>query len=200
MTFQQIPQCVEVTLAARQHGTPVINRFYVRVGEAPTSEDLEDVADVVDAWITNHLAALHPTSFFYDTITVKDMHVANGSEFQLVPTTPHGTSVGTPVPNNAALVVSMRTALTGRNYRGRQYVGGLVTAYITDSTHVSEAAAASVLSIYQELLDAIETATFSLVVVSKWLNNALRVIADVHTVLTLIVNTTIDSQQRRTGN
>lgn len=200
MPFQQVPQCVEVTIAMRQTGVPIINRFYIRIGATPTSTDLQDAAELVDAWITNHLAALHPTSLFYDTITVKDVHVANGTEYQLIPTSPHGTSVGTPTPNNAAVVVSLRTALTGRNYRGRIYVGGLVTAYIQDATHVSEAAAASILSIYQELVDAIETATWQLAVVSRWLNNALRVIADVHAVVTLITNTTIDSQQRRTAN
>lgn len=200
MAFQSAPEVVEVTLQQRQGGAPVINRFNIRVFTTPTTEILENVADIVDGWITTALAGNHPSTFFYDQIVVKDMETENGEVVTRVPTTLHGTSSGTAAANNAASTVSFRTHLTGRNYRGRFYMGGLVTASFTDATHISDAAASGILATLQALLDAIEAGTYELVVVSRWLANAKRVLAVAHAVTTLIVNTVVDSQQRRTGN
>lgn len=200
MVFQPVEEVVEVTLHQRQGGVPVINRFNVRTGAPITTIIMEDIADIVNAWITSTLAGNHPATFFYDLITVKDMEVENGAVVTLVPTTTNGASSGTAAANNAASVVSFRTALTGRNYRGRFYMGGLVTASFTDATHISSGAASGILATLQDLVDALTTAGYALVVVSRWLNNVKRVLAVSHEVITLIVNTVVDSQQRRTGN
>jgi hypothetical protein len=56
LAFQQIPQCVEVHINARQDNVPVVNRFYVNVGSATPSVEFDDLFAVIDAWITGSLA------------------------------------------------------------------------------------------------------------------------------------------------
>lgn len=43
-----------------------------------------------------------------------------------------GTSAGIELPAQTALVVSLKTGLAGRSYRGRTYVGGFTTTAISD--------------------------------------------------------------------
>jgi hypothetical protein len=200
MPFQPAPRIVEATINMQQTGVPVVNRFNVDVGHAVTHTDLTGVFAVIDAWITSDLAPSQVNQLFYDTIVVKDMSVANGEELIFVPTTTVGAVTTAPLPNSTAMVASLRTASTGRNYRGRSYLGGLPQLALQDATHAKVAYADSYLTIYENLIDALTTAGYKLSIVSRYLANALRAIAVVTEVISVIVNTKFDNQRRRTAN
>jgi hypothetical protein len=200
MTFQPAPQIVEVTLNSKQDGVPVVNRWNVDVGHAVTHTDLTGVFAVVDAWVTSTLKTNQVTSMLYETIVVKDMSVANGEELIYIPTTPHGQLAIASLPNSTAVVASLRTANTGKNFRGRSYMGGIPTNAQVDSTHISAAYAAGTVSVMTDLISALSGAGYKLVVLSRWLNKILRVTALATEIISVIVDTTMDNQRRRTAN
>lgn len=200
MTFQQIPQCVEVHLNARQDNVPVVNRFYVNVATNTPSVEFDDLFAVIDAWITGSLAPQCTNHLAFESVALKDMHNANGQLRIYTPTTTTGGRSSTAAINSAASCISLRTALSGKNYRGRFYLGGLCQSDFTSSTQIGTAVVTSHSDIMTDLMDALAVATYTLSVVSKVLNGIQRAIAVVTGVATVITNTVVDNQRRRTAN
>lgn len=200
MAFQPIPNCVEVTLNATVTDVPVVNRWYVDVGHDVTFADFDAVFDVFDAWISTDLSAIQTTSIKYNTLVIKDVDHEFGPEQVYTPTATQGDRAVVNAPNSTAVVVSLRTAFSGKAYRGRTYVGGIANADIDDPTHLGILNAASFASVFQNLVDALNAATLTLVVVSKFLNGVKRATAIVTEIIALIVNTRLDNQRRRTAN
>ena len=200
MTFQAAPQCVECTFNQSQNGVPVVNRWNIDVGHAVTHSDLTGVFAVVDAWVTSTLASNQCTTVSYDTIVVKDISVPNGEELVYVPTTPHGSITTSALPNSTAIVLSLRTALTGKNFRGRTYLGGLPTIAQDDATHIKAAYAAGYVTVMTDLITHLTTAGYKLVVLSRYLAKALRLVALATEIVSVIVDTKFDNQRRRTAN
>lgn len=200
MAFQQIPQCVEVHLNARQDNVPVVNRFYVNVGSATPAAEFDALFAVIDNWITTSVAPQMTNHMAFESVALKDVHNPNGQLRIYTPSTSTGGRSAAAAVNSAASVISLRTALSGKNYRGRFYFGGLCQSDFTSSTQIGTAVVTSHSDIMQDLLDALSVATYTLSVVSKVLNGIQRAIAVVTGVSTVIVNTVIDNQRRRTAN
>jgi hypothetical protein len=161
---------------------------------------MDDDFDIFDAWVSDSLSAIQTTSIKYDTIVIKNVDVEFGAEDVHVPTEDQGDRAVVNAPNSTALVVSLRTALSGKAHRGRTYVGGLANADIVDPTHFGSVNAVSMAGVFQDLIDALNAASFALVVVSKFLDGVKRVVAIVTEITSLIVNTKLDNQRRRTAN
>lgn len=200
MAFQSIPNCVEVTLTANQNDVPVVNRWYVNVGHDVTHDDLTAVFAAVDAWVTSSLAPQQVDNMFYDEIACKDVDHENGELVTFTPTTTHGGVTDPPIPNSTAIVASLRTNLSGRNFRGRTYFGGMHQNQLVDSTHTSTGVAAGIATLITDLMDALEVISAVLVVVSKVVAGVLRVVAVVTEVTSVIVDTKLDVQRRRSAN
>lgn len=200
MAFQSAPHCVEVVINAKQDSTPIVNRLNVDVGHTVVDADLPLVAAVIDGWITSDLAPQQVNDVKYESITVKDIEHANGAQILYVPTSTQGAVTDPPLPNSTAMVASLRTALTGKNYRGRFYFGGMHQNQMTDSVHVSSGVAAGYGAAIADLLTLLDAASYKLVVVSRYLNTARRIVAIATEVVTVVTNTILDVQRRRSGN
>lgn len=108
-----------------------------------------------------------------------------------------GTGAATSLPNNVALVVTKRTLLRGRSYRGRIYHPGLTEALVTGNS-VDGAFLGTLITVYSMLLNFTTTGTtWDMVVVSRFENNAPRTVADSNQVVSLDSDGIIDSQRRR---
>lgn len=200
LAFQRIPFCVEVHLNARQDNVPVVNRFYVDVGTSPIEAVMDDVFSIVDNWITTSVAPQMTNHMAFESVSIKNMDVANGQLKIYTPTTATGGRSAAAAVNSAASCISLRTALSGKNFRGRFYFGGLCQSDFTSSTQIGTAVVNSHADIMTDLIDALTTATYGLAVVSKVLNGIARAVALVTQVSTVVVNTIIDNQRRRTAN
>jgi len=115
---------------------------------------------------------------------------------------PEGTVVGgeggDPLPGNAAACISLRTGLTGRWFRGRNYLPGLTTN-ITAGNFITPDFATDMQNAYTELLGAVEGAmTGQLAVLSRVYQGADRE-EGVATPITRAVfaDRDVDSQRRR---
>ena len=200
MPFQAVPQGIQVRLLMEQNGVKMENVWNVDYGAPVTPIGLALVNGIFDAWITSDYSLISNTSLLYQQLIATDISVANGAQDIMVPTTANGAGAGTQAAGNAAFVASLRTLSTGRNFRGRTYVAGITQASLTDAQHVSTVYAASVNTRFINLLAALVAGGYKLCVLSRYLNNALRVTGLLTEIIAVITDTKIDSQQRRTAN
>lgn len=201
MAFIPVPNGIKLALEALQNDIPVVNVMYVTSVSAPVLTDLEDAAQVLmDFWEANILPNLH-VSYVVQRIVATDVSEENGQQAIVTPTGDGaGELTGDAMAANAAMVISWRTANTGRSFRGRTYIGGFSAGSILTAQTFETAFAAGFANGFGDLLDLFQTAGYTLVVVSKFLNGAARIVALATEIINVIVDNKIDSQRRRTAN
>lgn len=200
VAFQAVPQGIQVKLLMNQNGVKMENVWNVDYGAPVTPVGLGLVGGIFDGWITSDYRPLMNTSVNFDQLICTDISVPNGAQDIRVPTSPTGTNAGVQSGGNVAFVASLRTLSTGRNFRGRTYVPGIPQTYLTDAQHVSAAYAGVVNGAFNNLLAALVAGGYKLCVLSRYLNTILRAVGLLTEVISVITDTKIDSQQRRTAN
>lgn len=80
--------------------------------------------DVLGDFTSSGLAALMPNSSILVAVGIRDLRTANQVEYISTATEVVGTGSGDALPNELAAVVTLRTALAGKRYRGRVYMSG----------------------------------------------------------------------------
>jgi len=113
-------------------GENVENTLYVRFGAPPDSGDLAAAAVFIDtAWRAN-IIPMQSESLTYSEIFCTDLTSATG------PT--HAFNTGLPISgesgdegeaSNVAACISLRTESRGRSFRGRNYICGLPSGFIS---------------------------------------------------------------------
>lgn len=86
-------------------------------------------ADALDAAVKGHytssgLKALQPGTTVLVAASIRDVRVANQVEYVGTNATIAGTGAGDALPNQLAGVVTLRTGLAGKSFRGRVYFSG----------------------------------------------------------------------------
>jgi hypothetical protein len=200
MALGIVPNGIKLEWNATQNGIPIVNRVYVTTTAAPTSANLDDAIIKALAFFNAFKPLCHP-SYVLQNITATDVSVANGTQTILPLTTDNvGTGSGAALAANAAMCVSLRTNFTGRSFRGRFYLGALSGPDQADAQNFTTTATGLMAGFMEDFLDALNTINMVLVVVSNYANNVARVIALATEVISIIVDTKIDSQRRRTAN
>lgn len=201
MAFQAVPNGVEVVFNATQNSVPIVNVYHVQTPSAIDDTVLLEISEVFfDWWQTSCQAALH-NSYVLNTIVAKDLSVANGHEVVTILTTDNTGGAGDdPAAANAALVLSWRTANTGRSFRGRSYMGGLPNAVLADAQHMGTGETAAWATRAADLIDALETAGYVLAVLSRVAAGVQRITGLLTQIISVVVDTKLDSQRRRTAN
>jgi len=200
MALGIVPNGIKIEMNYVQNGVPVVNRFFVTKTTAPTSADLDD-AIIATTDFYNDLRPYQHSSLVLQNITATDVHVANGTQTILPFTTNNtGTGVSAAAAANAALCVSLRTSFTGRSFRGRMYFGGLLQGQQVSAQNWDTAMATAFTTFVTDFISGLNAVNQTLVVVSNYAAGVVRVIALATEIISLIVDTKIDSQRRRTAN
>jgi len=200
MALGIVPNGIKLEWNATQNGIPVVNRVFVTMSAPPSSGDLDDAIIAATAFYYDFKGFQDP-SCVLQSIIATDVSVANGTQTVLPFTTSNtGTGSGGPAAANAAMCASLRTNFTGRSFRGRFYVGGLAQDVINDAQNFGVASAALLGTYFQDFIDALNAINMTLVVVSNFAAGVVRVIALATEIISIIVDTKIDSQRRRTAN
>jgi len=201
MSFQAAPQGVKVEIVGSQNGVPIVNVMHVDAGHAPTDTDLTDINALYVTWVKDHMLAECNESLVINQVITTDISVEDGHQIAETLTADNtGALTVEAAPANAAACVSLRTAKIGRSYRGRFYLGGLDMSGINDAQFLKTTYAFGIASQFPVLIDNLLAAGYKLVVLSRYLNKALRVVAALTEVIQVICDTKIDSQRRRTAN
>ena len=200
MALGIVPNGIKVEMNYTQNSVPVVNRFFVTLTGAPSSGDLDDVIIAATGFYNDLQPFQHP-SLILQNITATDVSVVNGTQTILPFVTGNtGTSGAGPTAANAAMCVSLRTNFTGRSFRGRFYLGGLAGSNVTDAQNWSTTTAAAISTIFDDFITALNAINQTFVVVSNFALGVVRVVALATEIISIIVDTKIDSQRRRTAN
>jgi len=140
-------------------------------------------------------------SYVLSEIKATSLETGTGPQHILSPTVDNqGELTGEEVAGNAAVVISWRTASIGRSFRGRTYIGGLDAAATVTAQAISAPFAVAIAGAATDLIDRITALGGTLCVLSRYLAGTLRVVGLLTEIISVIVDTKIDSQRRRTAN
>lgn len=164
---------------------------------------LDDLGILAEALITAW--GLGPRGSMSSAVTLlevraTDLSAQNGPAVTITTGLPlAGLITSTPsLPNNVAIVMTKRTPLRGRSFRGRLYHPGLVEGEVVNNQVVS-GRVTGLLNSYNSLIEItdIESDVNQMVVVSRYANNAPRVTGVATPVFNFTTDGMIDSMRRR---
>jgi len=202
MAFVEAPGVAQVEVTALMDGQRTQNVLHYKMTGATDYDaaELTALATAIIAYFNQvSVKGLYPSTWQLIEVRAIDLSQQFGFAVSVgagLPIT--GTRAGAQLPNNCALVLTKRTSLRGRSFRGRIYFGPLVEADVTGNS-VSGAVVTSILGNLAGLLDITDAGAVHhyLQIVSRYTNNSERGTALVTQVSSLTSDGVLDSQRRR---
>lgn len=196
--FIPFANCAEVVCIGTFGGTACYLTNGVRKGSPFSGTDLTDIGNIFGLWLQEDLLPLLYNTLTYTQIKVTDLT----SQFAPIAIATDGLPAsgavtGASVTNQVASVVSFKTGLRGRSFRGRNYVGGLGATALNTTTTVSAAFAASLVGAYVQLATSLGAAGFDHVVLSRFENNVRRSVGVATRITDYIGRLPLGTQRRR---
>lgn len=198
MAFVPTPNGVEVVVNQVYLGEPLVNVFNVSAVTPGDGFTLANVANIfIDVWqdyilpnVSDQLTLLN--------VVAKDISIADGGASTQVATgSVTGQQNSPALPSSLALCITHRTARTGRSYRGRTYIAGLVEGKVTANL-VAGDVADNIAGGFTALRGLLATATTPLCIKSLRNNKVARTAGVLTEVTTSLVrDLRVDSQRRR---
>jgi hypothetical protein len=198
MAFIPLPECWRVSLAFDSlGGNSAANVIYVHDTLAVMSEArAEELANVIDGWVTTGWGPQSSNQWTCRTITVSDASDNEGVSFELTTPTAGGLT-SSPLPAQDTIAMSLRTGAMGRSNRGRLYHVGLVEDSINDGV-LAPSPATALQNLYLSLISTLVADDFEWVVASFQTNGAPRVTGTFRAITNVIItDNKIDRQVRR---
>lgn len=152
---------------------------------------------LLNSWASNMVDLLHEDYLFREVYAV-DLTTSTSETATALLTPPQAGLVGgAAAPGNAALVITHRTTLRGRSFRGRTYIGGLAGTNI-DGNIIDSTAANDILEAFNAVVDDMLAEGWSFVVCSR-ISGGVERTTGISTVVatSLLRDFNIDSQRRR---
>lgn len=163
-----------------------------------TQAEREALNDAIEAWWSTSAKQYFATDMALTQIKTVNQESASAPASTLIVTPAvAGTVSGGALPNNAAVVATLRTDQRGRNYRGRMYLGGLAKTATDSPLGIPGSVVANLLTALAALKTAIEALGAIWVVVSHFLAKAPRAQGLKTPITGISMDNYIDSQRRR---
>lgn len=198
MAFQAVPNTVQCDILFLYYGQRVENVIHVECPEGVDAGVVSDTALTVRNWVEDSYLPLLVTAVTFLGVEAKDLSVDGGAT-AFANATPPGTggSAGDGMPGGTAFVVTLKTALSGRSYRGRKFIFGLNRSQVSGNELLA-GYAGSFVEAFNDLIDVLTAVSKLLVVVSRVLDGIDRIVAVTTPVTTAAYSDLeIDSQRRR---
>lgn len=198
MPFVGAPDTVRATLEFVWAGQIVAITISVKKPTGWDSTDYDDLNDALRSWWTSSLKGRMSDRAVLQKINILDLSspTAPSIEYPVTPPEP-GSVVIASVPNNTSLVTSFKTDLRGRSYRGRAYMVGIPISDTLNSVTATTTYATNMTLVWLALTAALTALSMQHVVVSRYTNNAPRLVADVTPITEYFTEVNLDSQRRR---
>lgn len=199
MPFQPVTNGFKSAIEGRQLGEPaVITQGWLTTGVIDASSAAQLAVGLAD-WFTGNVLPLLSPDYVYEQTVVTGLRTE--SDFTFTNDANSGTAGGAIVasdPNNVTLAISFRSGMTGRSFRGRNFIPGLPGSSISNN-RVSATLANALAGAYEILMGEDSVATgFTWGVISRRTGGAQRP-SGIVTPITqvVVVDTIVDSQRRR---
>jgi hypothetical protein len=198
MAFVPVPNTMKVAMCYKLSGQEMCNVFYVEGSGPPTQAQMEEVAQMyIDAW-EDHLKPIQSSVTSLQRVEVRDLSVQNGAGIEYTTGLPqNGASGAGSLPNNCAVAVKKSSGLTGRSFRGRNYFGGMTTAWLDDTNSPNATVRSAIVNFFQQLALQLVADGLQEVVVSTIANGSQRATGVTTPITAYSVNDVLDSQRRR---
>lgn len=121
------PNTIAVLCHVSTHGRPqlyTLHALYTTAG--PLNPNIaETIFAQAKTNLTGNAALTHmATTFSFTGVGVRDLRTLNLPEIPSTGAAVSGSDAGTPLPDQASICVTLRTAMAGRSFRGRTYTFG----------------------------------------------------------------------------
>jgi hypothetical protein len=189
---------VEVDITYLFDGQRCQNVVHYAYDSVPVPDDMVELGnEIISAWDSG-MKAWMPSTLSLIEVKLTDLTTQiSPSVFATTGLPVVGTNVSPALPNSNALVLTKRTALRGRSYRGRIYVPGLIEGQVTANA-VSSAYQTNYLNFWNGLLTITTTLnSFEMVVLSKKQNGSWLAQGILTPVIGFTTDGQVDSQRRR---
>jgi hypothetical protein len=189
---------VEVDITYLFDGQRCQNVVHYAYDSVPVPDDMVELGnEIISAWDSG-MKAWMPSTLSLIEVKLTDLTTQiSPSVFATTGLPVVGTNVSPALPNSNALVLTKRTALRGRSYRGRIYVPGLIEGQVTANA-VSSAYQTNYLNFWNGLLTITTTQnSFEMVVFSKKQNGSWLAQGILTPVIGFTTDGQVDSQRRR---
>lgn len=199
MAFQSVPQCAEAVIKGGIGSRTIVNVLNFSFGATYSAANIAQLAAALDTEFNSSYPPLSNGNVVYQGVQVTGL--ANVNDFTAGSFSgPTAGSSGTiPLPSNTSLVVTLRTALTGRSARGRFYAWPTGSSNMDtppDTAKTTYAAALEAMLTDAQLAAA--AAGWALVIVSRHTAKTLRPVGVAFPVTAIAVrNLSMDSQRGR---
>lgn len=190
-----IANAVQVKVIWSRAGLRYAINVYGATGLGPTGVN-QALANTVGANVkslftsSTLVSAIH-NSVSLEKVAVRSIGAANQPEFEDAGAAVPGTAVGNFMPPQVCLCVTMRTALAGKEFRGRSYIGGFSVGS-ADANGASNAGAVTAVTAF---VDGLRTGQFGAALTLSVLSRKNLVATPVTLVLSR--TTTFETQRRR---
>ena len=199
MPFVPVPATAQVEVIYSWDGQIVENTLYYEFGTAtPTLGDLTALIEAVNTAVRANLIPLLTNAITLLRLVGQLLDVADGLLYISTTSLPiAGENTGPAMPNNVAMCMSLRSASSGRSFRGRNFIPGLPRGVFTQNTLAADYAG-FLTTAYTEILGAGADDGWTPVVVSR-ISGGVERTTGVTSPITanFFVDRTIDSMRRR---
>jgi len=127
MAFQPAPNTVSVEFRGTYLGEQVESMLHFELPGTPTALDVENIATDMNNWWAGTPFSLMSTGYIYRETYARSLHSSAAPEFTVLTNAGDpGGQVSPAMPGNVTFTIKFLTGLTGRSFRGRNYVTGIV--------------------------------------------------------------------------
>lgn len=198
MDYIPVPGVVQAEMIYNWAGSVVENVLHFEPDGDVTIAKMNELGLKLVTWYDTLMDLKHPTTISLIQIKMTDMTESFTPVVNYSTGLPKaGLNVGASLPNNCALVITKRTALRGRSFRGRLYHIGLKESEVTDNT-VLPAQVTDYVNYYDDLMTFTTTSdTWHMVVVSRKQGGNWLTVGEAHPVVSMDSDGVVDSQRRR---
>jgi len=182
------------------NGVATANVIHFTAPPGPDAPDPANLASDLASWWKLNIAPLSSVNHILQSVVCTDLSASGPPAVEHTTGLPAaGTQAGESLPNNAALVMSLRTALRGRSFRGRLYMGGIAESQASGNNVIASFRDNAVIEWSEIIL--FVTAPLSpdlqLVVLSYFSGGAVRGTPVATPVTSITADTRIDTMRRR---
>lgn len=193
-----VPLTIQCDIIFLLFGQRVENVVHVEVPGGIDAAVIADTANEVGAWVLDTYLPLLSASVVFLNVEAKNLNIVDGGVaiFNAPPGSVGG--IGSPgEPGNVSYTISLRTAQSGRSFRGRKYVPGIPASKRTENT-IDATWSGQLVAAFNDLIAVLQALDKFLVVVSRVADGVERAIGvATHVETAQVTDLFIDSQRRR---
>lgn len=144
----QLASAAQVTLYWSINSTLAINVLGYRVSGTPTFNQAlaEQIGTIWKSAFTSTIGPLCSASTLLVRVGVRDLRTDHNAQFRDTGAAVAGTGTGDALPAGLACCITLRTAQSGKSFRGRVYLGGFNEAQNSAGGVIATAAATAAIS------------------------------------------------------